>query len=64
MRASLRARRTVLGTLAFLSGCVSVLPAWAQTASYPVTGAQRATAQQVASRGVPLAELSPSGPDT
>ncbi len=64
MRAPLRARRTVLGTLAFLSGCVSVLPAWAQTASYPVTGAQRATAQQVASRGVPLAELSPTAPDT
>lgn len=64
MRASLRARRTMLGTLAFLSGCLSVFPAWAQTASYPVTGAQRATAQQVAARGVPLAELSPSAPDT
>lgn len=64
MRAPIRARRTVLGTLAFLSGCLSVLPAWSQTANYPVTGGQRATAQQVASRGVPLAELSPSAPDT
>ncbi len=66
MRASIRARRNVLGTLAFLSGCLAVLPAAAQTAAgrYPVTGAQRATAQQVASRGVPLSELSPTAPDT
>lgn len=32
--------------------------------SYPVTAAQRATAQQVAQQGVPLAELSPSAPDS
>ena len=37
------------------------LPAAAQT--YPVTGTQRATAQQVASTGVPLSALAPDAPD-
>lgn len=32
--------------------------------SLPVTAAQRATAQQVAQQGVPLAELSPTAPDS
>ncbi|MCT9811562.1 LysM peptidoglycan-binding domain-containing protein [Acidovorax sp. Be4] len=32
--------------------------------SYPVTATQRATAQQVAQQGVPLAELSPTAPDS
>jgi len=40
----------------------SGLPALAQT--YPVTPAQRATAQQVAQAGVPVAELAPDAPDT
>ncbi len=38
----------------------------AQTAAaqnYPITGAQRATAQQVAQAGVPLSELAPNAPD-
>ena len=35
-----------------------------QAQSYPVTAAQRATAQQVAQQGVPLAALSPKAPDS
>ena len=39
-----------------------VMPVQAQ--NYPISGGQRATAQQVAERGVPLEELSPNAPDT
>ena len=35
----------------------------AQAQSYPVTPAQRATAQQTAQTGVPLADLAPNAPD-
>ena len=47
--------------LAVLAGGLSALPAWAQ--NFPVTPAQRSTAQQVARAGVPLSELSPTAPD-
>jgi len=36
----------------------------ATAATYPITPAQRSTAQQVASQGVPLSELAPNAPDT
>ncbi len=39
-------------------------PAAQAQQTHPVTAAQRATAQQVAERGVPLAELAPRAPDT
>ncbi len=58
-------RRTALGALTFLAGAVAalaILPAQAQ--NYPISGEQRATAQQVAARGVPLAELAANAPDT
>src|SRR5205823_6203097 len=35
----------------------------ARAATWPVTPAQRATAEQVAQAGIPLSELSPSAPD-
>lgn len=57
-----RLRATALGALAVLTGSLLTWPAHAQ--SLPVTSDQRATAQQVASRGVPLAELSSTAPDT
>ncbi|MET0382550.1 MAG: LysM domain-containing protein [Burkholderiaceae bacterium] len=39
-------------------------PSATQAATYPITSDQRSTAQQVASRGVPLSELAPNAPDT
>ena len=57
-----RLRATALGALAVLTGSLLTWPAHAQ--NLPVTSDQRATAQQVASRGVPLAELSSTAPDT
>ena len=60
--ASGRASRNIVGSavLALIGlGAVS-----AQAQNYPITPAQRATAQQVASAGVPLSELAPNAPDT
>ena len=42
----------------------AMLASAAQAQHYPVTPGQRATAQQVASRGVPLSELAANAPDT
>lgn len=62
MTAFTSVRRTALGALTTLAGAVLVaMPAQAQ--NYPVTSTQRATAQQVSERGIPLAELAPSAPD-
>ena len=44
--------------LAVLAGAPSV------TQAFPITPAQRSTAQQVASKGVPLSELTENAPDT
>lgn len=55
-------RRTALGALTIIAGAMLVMPVQAQ--NYPISSDQRATAQQVAQRGVPLEELSPSAPDT
>ncbi len=43
-----------------LAGGLTTLPALAQ--NFPITPAQRSTAQQVARAGVPLSELSPNAP--
>jgi hypothetical protein len=62
MRAAARVRATAFSTLAVLAGALAAGAVQAQ--NYPITPAQRATAQQVASRGVPLSELAPNAPDT
>ncbi|MDD2544859.1 MAG: LysM domain-containing protein [Burkholderiaceae bacterium] len=62
MTAFTTVQRTGLGALAVWVGACGVLPAQAQ--NYPVLPVQRATAQQVAQRGVPLAELAPNAPET
>jgi hypothetical protein len=46
--------------LAVLAGA----PSATQAATFPITPAERATAQQVASKGVPLSELTANAPDT
>jgi hypothetical protein len=43
---------------------VAMLAAPGQAQNFPVTPAQRATAQQVAQGGVPLSELAPNAPDS
>lgn len=56
-------RRNALGALTILAGAtLCTLSAHAQ--GYPVSGDQRATAQQVSERGIPLSELAPNAPDT
>lgn len=45
-----------------LAGALASAPAAAQ--NFPITPAQRSTAQQVASAGVPLSELAPNAPDS
>lgn len=45
-----------------LAGALAAAPAAAQ--NFPITPAQRSTAQQVAAAGVPLSELSPNAPDS
>ena len=60
MTASGFARAAALGVLA----AATLLAPAAQAQNYPVTPGQRATAQQVAARGVPLAELAPNALDT
>lgn len=62
MTATTRLRRTALGALTLAAGALLAAPAQAQ--NYPVSSNQRATAQQVAERGVPLSELTPNAPDT
>lgn len=61
--ASGRMHRSVvaLAVLA-VAGALSAAPARAQ--NYPITPQQRATAEQVATAGVPLSELAPNAPDT
>ena len=62
MTAFTSVRRTALGALTIIAGAMLVMPVQAQ--NYPISSGQRATAQQVAERGVPLEELSPTAPDT
>lgn len=55
-------------TLIASAAAVAVLCAWPSGATwaqkFPVTSQQRATAQQVAARGVPVADLAPNAPDS
>jgi hypothetical protein len=56
------ASRTVAACAALVVG-----GGWASTAfaqNYPITPAQRSTAEQVAAAGIPLSELAPNAPDT
>ena len=62
MTAFTSVRRTALGALTVLAGALLAVPVQAQ--NFPVSSGQRATAQQVAERGVPLSELAPGAPDT
>lgn len=54
--------RTIAAVAALIVG--GGLASTAAAQNYPITPAQRATAQQVASAGVPLSELAPDAPDT
>ena len=62
MTAFTSVRRTALGALTIIAGALLVVPAQAQ--NHPISSGQRATAQQVSERGVPLEELAPNAPDT
>lgn len=55
------AQKTALGALAVIAA-FTCTPTFAQ--KYPITEAQRSTAQQVAERGIPVSELAPNAPDT
>ena len=55
-----------LGAITALCAGVSLLAGHGHAAepNFPVTSAQRSTAQQVAQAGVPLSELAPNAPDS
>ena len=53
--------RVALAALAALAGTLAMPSAWAET--FPITGAQRQTANQVAQKGVALSELAPNAPE-
>lgn len=64
MTAFTSVRQTALGALTVFAAALPVTPAQAQHyLNYPITNGQRATAQQVAQRGVPLSELAAGAPD-
>lgn len=54
------AQKTALGALAVIAA-FTCTPTFAQ--KYPITDAQRSTAQQVAEKGIPVSELAPNAPD-
>ena len=54
------AQKTALGALAVIAA-FTCTPTFAQ--KYPITEAQRSTAQQVAEKGIPVSELAPNAPD-
>jgi hypothetical protein len=59
-----RQRPAVALNCTALALAVLVTAPAAHAATYPITPAQRSTAQQVASKGVPLSELAPNAPDS
>lgn len=61
MMAFTSAQKTALGALAVIAA-LTCTPTFAQ--KYPITDAQRSTAQQVAEKGIPVSELAPNAPDT
>jgi hypothetical protein len=66
IRSSCRTRRRLtllLGAFGALGAASFSTPAFA-AGNYPITPAQRGTAQQVAQSGVPLSELAPNAPDS
>jgi LysM repeat protein len=66
IRSHCRTRRRLsllLGAFGTLGAASFSVPAFA-AGNYPVTPAQRGTAQQVAQSGVPLSELAPNAPDS
>ncbi len=56
--------RAGMGAFGALALTAAVLAPAAQAQSHPTTPQQRATAQQVAARGVPLSELASNAPDS
>ena len=60
MMAFTSAQKTALGALAVVAA-FTCTPTFAQ--KYPITDAQRSTAQQVAEKGIPVSELAPNAPD-
>jgi len=52
---------TACGAVTLLAAALGSSTAWAQ--NFPVTAGQRATAQQVASQGISVAELAPNAPE-
>jgi hypothetical protein len=66
---SFRFRRSVIAQPAAALNCAALALAMlaaapSVTQAFPVTPAERGTAQQVAAKGVPLSELSPNAPDS
>lgn len=53
--------RIAIAALAVMAGVLASAPTWAQ--NFPITTAQKQTANQVAQKGIPLSELSPNAPD-
>jgi len=56
-------KKSILSTIAAAVALAAGLAGQAHAQKYPITPGQRSTAQQVASQGVPLEELSPNAPD-
>lgn len=54
--------KVALAALAALASIWAPTPAWAQ--NFPISAAQKQTANEVAQKGVPLSELSADAPDT
>ena len=54
--------KLALAVVTALASAVVAAPAWAQ--NYPITTGQRATANEVAAKGVPLSELAANAPDS
>lgn len=54
--------RVALAALAALAGTLAAPGAWAQ--NFPISAAQKQTANEVAQKGVPLSELAPNAPDS
>ena len=51
-------------SLIALAGLAALATSTASAQNFPITNAQKATANQVAQAGVPLSELSPTAPDS
>ena len=61
MTAFTSVRRTALGALTIIAGALLVMHRLRRRTT-PISSGQRATAQQVSERGVPLEELAPNAP--